>query len=108
MDSIKLWLINVGLKKMGPSLIRAALAFFVGIMAAHAGILATLGVVYDATAKTVTLHIDTLQTWLLGGGLGLITAALTAAQHHTTAAITGQPQDGEHQRAGDPPKGDIQ
>ena len=102
MDSIKLWLINVGLKQMGPSLIRAALAFVIGIVAAHQGLLSTFGVVYDASGKTLTLHIDTLQTWLLGGGLGLVTAALTAAQHHTQAAITGQPQDGSHQRASDP------
>lgn len=101
MDSIKLWMMNVGVKQMGPSLIRAGVAFGVGITAAHAGMLAQFGVVYDKAANTITLHIGTLQTWLLGGGLGLVTAFLTAAQHHTTAAITGQPQDGEHQRSTD-------
>lgn len=107
MDSVKLWLTNVALKKMGPSLIRAAVAWVVAMVAAHAGMLATFGVIYDQAAHTVTLHIDTLQAWLLGGGLGLVTAFLAAAQHHATATVTGQPQDGEHQRAGDPPKGDT-
>ena len=103
MDSFKLWLVNVGLKQMGPSLIRAAVAWAIALVAAHQGMLTTFGVVYDATAHTLTLHIDTLQGWLLGGGLGLVTAFLTAAQHHTTATITGAPQDGSHERATDAP-----
>lgn len=104
LDSIKLWLMNVGLKQMGPSLVRAALAWVVAMLAAHAGMLETFGLIYDKASQTVTLHLDTLQTWLIGGGLGLVTAFLTAAQHHTAAAVTGKPQDGSHERAEDPPK----
>jgi hypothetical protein len=102
MDAFKLWLVNVGLKKMGPSLIRAAVAWAVAVVAAHQGMLTTFGVIYDASAHTLTLHIDTLQGWMLGGGLGLITAFLTAAQHHTTAVVTGASQ----QRATDAPQGE--
>ena len=107
MDAFKLWLVNVGIKQMGPSLIRAAVAWAVAIVAAHQGMLTTFGVIYDASAHTLTLHIDTLQGWMLGGGLGLITAFLTAAQHHTTAVVTGAPQDGSHQRATDAPQGET-
>lgn len=106
MEAIKLWAINVGLKKMGPSLIRAALAWVIAMVAAHAGMLSTFGIIYDKAAQTITLHLDTLQTWLLGGGLGLLTAALTAAQHHTEATVKGQPQTGDHKRADDLPKGE--
>lgn len=104
MDSIKLWFINIGLKQMGPSLIRAAVAFVVATVAAHTGALAHFGVIYDKASNTLTLHINALQDWMLGGGLGLIAAFLTAAQHHTMATITGAPQDGTHQRAEDLPK----
>lgn len=104
MEALKLWLVNVGLQKMAPSLIRAALAWVLMMLAAHAGALSVFGVVYDKAAQTITLHLDTLQTYLIGGGLGLLTAALTAAQHHTVAAIEDKPQTGEHHRAEDPQK----
>lgn len=111
MDAFKAWLIQVGIKKMGPSLIRAALAWVVALIAAHSGMLETFGVVYDKVAHTVTLHIDTLESWLLGGGLGMITAAFAAAQHHTVASVKGEPQSGdpalEARRATDPPKEDA-
>lgn len=95
MDSLKLWFLNVALKQMGPSLIRAAIAWVIAMIMAHAGVLAIFGVVYDAATKTITLHLDTLQTWLLGGGLGILTAFLRAGQHHSMAALTGAPQTGE-------------
>jgi len=93
MDAIKLWLINVGIKKLGPSFIRAALAWVIALIAAHEGMLATFGIIYDKAANTVTLHIGTLEGWLLGAGLGVITAALTAAQHHTESVITKKPDE---------------
>lgn len=104
MDTIKLWLINVGVKQMGPSLIRAAVAWMVALVVAHQGALTGFGVVYDSSANTLTLHIGVLQEWLLGGGIGLVAAFLTAAQHHTIAAVTGTPQDGSHIRTTDQPK----
>ena len=102
MQSLKMWLINIGLKKMGPSLIRAALAWVLALVAANPGMLETFGIVYDKVAHTITLHVNTLEAWLLGAGLGTITALLAAAQHHTTATIAGKPQDGTHIRAEDP------
>lgn len=87
MGNLKAWLIEVGIKHMGPSLIRASIAWVVALMAANAGLLATFGIVYDKVANTVTLHVGTLETWLLGIGLGLITASLRAAQYHTGSAI---------------------
>ena len=92
MEAIKLWIINVGIKKLGPSFIRAALAWVIALVAAHQGILATFGIIYDKAANTLTLHLGTLEGWLLGAGLGVITAALAAAQHHTEAVITKKPE----------------
>lgn len=94
MDSIKSWVINVAIRKMGPSAIRAALAAFVAILVAHAGLLEKFGVVYDQATNTLMLHLSALQEWADVSGLGLIAAAFMAAQHHTVAAVTGAPQTG--------------
>lgn len=115
-DNLKTWLVEVGIKKMGPSLIKGAMGAGLAYLAAKQGLLAQFGVVYDAAAQTLTLHLDTLQGWILASGTGLIMASLTAAQHTTTAVITGKPLSGDVRetpaqpveggaRAGDPPKG---
>ena len=90
---MKDWLVNIGLQKLGPSAIRAALAAFIGIVLAHQGMLAKFGVVYDQASNTLSLHLSTLQEWCDVTGLGMIAAALMAIQHHTTAAVTGAPHN---------------
>lgn len=101
MDSLKTWFIEVAAKKMVPSLVRAVIAAGVGLLVAHAGVLASLGITYVAATQTITIHLGTLQDWLVMGGLGSITALLTALQHHTEATVTGKPQSGA------PPSGAI-
>src|SRR4051812_42839098 len=91
MENIKAWLIQVGIKKMGPSAIRAALAAFIGIVMAHAGMLEKFGIVYDQASNTLMLHLTALQQWADVTGLGLLAAAFMAAQHHAGAAVTGAP-----------------
>lgn len=97
MDNLKTWLVEVGIKKMGPSAIRAALAAFVGYLMAHANLLAQYGIVYDKATDTIFWHLTTLREWADISGLGLIAAAFMAAQHHTVAAVTGAPQTGADQ-----------
>jgi len=94
MDNLKIWLIEVALKKLGPSIIKTGLATLLGLLAAHQGMLSSLGITYDKTAGLITLNLGMLQTWLLAGGMGLVTALLTVVQHHTEAAVTGAPQTG--------------
>lgn len=95
MNSIKIWLLNVGLRQMGPSAIRAAIAALVGLLVAHSGMLEKLGIVYIAASEDIVIHLTTLKAWLGVTGIGLITALLTAAQHHTVAAVKGEPQSGD-------------
>lgn len=104
MDSLKEWIIEVGAKKLVPSLVKGAIAALVGLVLAHQGVLDAIGVSYDAPGRTIDINLDTLTIWLVTCGTGLMTALFTALQHHTEAAVTGQPQDGTHQRATDPPK----
>jgi hypothetical protein len=103
MSSLKEWFIEVAVKKLLPSLAKGAIAALVGIIAAHHGILDAIGVSYDAPGRTIDINLDTLTIWLVTIGTGLMTAAFTAIQHHTAAAVAGQPQDGSHARATDPP-----
>jgi len=105
MDGLKAWALNVGIKKLAPSLIRAALAWIVTLVAAHQGILSDLGITHDSIANTITLNLNQLQVWLGGAGvLGIIAAFSRGVQHHTEAAITKQPQDGTHIRESDVPQ----
>ncbi len=92
-ESLKTWAVEVLAKKMLPSLLKGALVFVLAYLAAHAGILAKIGV--SVVGNTIVLNLDTLQA--TGGALlmGLLTALLTAAQHHTVAAVTGAPQSGD-------------
>lgn len=95
MEKLKTYCVEVVLRKLGPSAIRAAIAGFIALLAAHQNMLTQFGIVYDDALKTVTLHLDSLTTWLSVGGLGLITAFLRAGQHHAEATITGKPQSGD-------------
>lgn len=101
MDSLKEWVIEVGVKKLMPSLVKGAIAALVGLFLAHKGVLDAIGVSYDATGRTIDINLDTLTIWLVTIGTGLITALFTALQHHTIAAVEGKPQDGTHQRSTD-------
>lgn len=101
MDSLKNWLIEVLLKKMGPSLIKGALAAGLGLLAAHQGVLNGLGITWDPSGHTIDIDLDALGAWALMAGSGSIMALFTGLQHHTVAAIADKPQDGSHERATD-------
>lgn len=90
MNTIQNWFIEVAAKKMVPSLIRAALAAGIGLLVAHAGLLAKVGINYDQTAQTITVHLGALQDWLMTAGLGLVTAILTMIQHHATQLVVSK------------------
>lgn len=112
MDKLKTWLIEVAVKKMGPSMVRAALGALVAGLIAHAEVLAKIGVVYDAATNTILIHLTTAGVWLGTIGFGTIVALLMGLQHHVEAAVTGEPHSGdpalEARRATDTPsKGDT-
>src|SRR5262245_41349917 len=52
MDNLKVWLVEVGVKKMGPSAIRGAILGLFGWLMTKEGLLASFGIVSDATAHT--------------------------------------------------------
>lgn len=128
MDALKTWLVEVALKKMGPSLVKGALAALVGYLAAHQGLLEAWGITsgtwplrwtngQQPSGHVILIELDTISGSALVVVTGLIMSLFTAAQHHTVAAVVGKPQSGDvregpevlvegGKRAEDPPKGE--
>lgn len=84
---LKTWIIDVLIKKFGPSFIRGAILGLAGFIAAKEGLLAHFGVVYDAASHIVTVNLDTLNIGLvalipaIGGGV------IKVLNHHADTAV---------------------
>ena len=80
-------------------------------MATHQGLLNSLGITWDAQGHVIQIDLDTLSAWAIAGGAGAIMALFTGIQHHTEAAVKGEPQSGdpklETRRIDDTPKGET-
>jgi len=94
-EKLKIYLIEVVIKKYGPSFIKGAIGAICTYILAHAGITDAIGLSYDPSDNTITLEISKFTAWAIAGGSGLLMAILTALQHHTEAAVTGAPQSGD-------------
>lgn len=103
MDSLKTWLVEVGYKKLAPSLIKGALAALVGLIAAHQGMLEVIGIVYDKVGNCLVIDLDKFANWMFVISSGGIEAIMTALQHHTVAAVKQAPQSGDLRQAPEQP-----
>lgn len=101
MDSFKTYLIEVVLKKFVPSAVKGVLAWGVGYMVAHAEMLQQMGVVYVPTTRDIVVHLEVFSPWAGAAIVGVLMGLFTLLQHHSTAKIKGQPQDGSHARSTD-------
>lgn len=75
MGSFKEWLLEVAVKKMGPSAVRGAILGVSGWLIAKQGLLSAYGVLSDSTAHTTTIYWDKLNMALvlaLPAGLGAV------------------------------------
>lgn len=90
MDSLKEWLLEVGIKKMGPSALRAGFLAVGGFIAAKAGMFSSFGVVYDKVNHLITIDLNQLNaaatTYLIGsaaaGG-----ALIKMLNHHADEVV---------------------
>ena len=116
MDKLKTWVVEVFIKKLGPSFLRSGIASLGVVLAAHAGLLTAMGITYDAVKHVISVDLNVLSDWLIFAGPGGLTAFLALVQHHTVAAVAGAPQSGDLRkdldkpmvdgnRSTDPPKG---
>lgn len=101
LEKLKIYFIEVILKKYGPSFIKGAVAWLFLYLGAHQGVLNSHGITWDPSGHTLDIDFDILagNVWtsvlaLMAGSGGLM-AALTALQHHSVAAATGEPQSGD-------------
>lgn len=105
MDSLKTWLVEVALKKLGPTAMAAGISALFALLAAHQGLLEQWGITFGTwplqwtgdppSGHVILIELDTVSTAALALMAALVTAAMAAAQHHTAAAVTGAPQSGD-------------
>ena len=95
MESAKGWLLDVLIKKAGPSAIRGALLGLGGWIAAKSGILGTFGVAYDSAHQIITLDLNTLNIALVALLPAVGAAAIKILNHHADTATTAilKPQE---------------
>lgn len=89
---MKTWLIEVAIKRMGPSAIRGAILAVSGFLVAKAGVLSGYGVNYDEATKTISVnlaHIESILTVLVASG-GL--AGLIKGMNYHAKEIVKKPQ----------------
>lgn len=79
---MKNYLLEVLLKKAGPSALRGAIGVVTVWLASNADLLKGLGFVYDDAAKTLTLNFGTLETWITTVGIFALTAGLVKVFNH--------------------------
>lgn len=108
MDSLKTYLIEVVLKKLGPTAAAAGISALFGLLAAHQGLLEAWGITFGTwplawttppSGHVIVIELDTISTGLLTLLAAGAAAFVAASQHHVTAAVTGAPQSGDLRQA---------
>jgi hypothetical protein len=87
----KLWVVDVLIKKLGPSALRGALLALTTFLIAHANILGSYGVIYDAATGTITLNLGKLSMALILGLPALIAAILKLTSHSASEVVLSTP-----------------
>ncbi len=87
MDSLKQWMVEVAVKKMGPSAIRGAIIGIFSWILAKQGALAAFGIVADQATHTVTIHLDQLSMVLIAGLPAALAAAIKMVNHHADEVV---------------------
>lgn len=82
MDKLKGWLINVAIKKFGPSAVRGAILGLGGWLAAKEGLLSAFGIVYDKTSHILTINLDSLSMLAVAGLPALGAGVIKVLNHH--------------------------
>lgn len=97
LEKLKVWFLQVAVKQLGPSAIRAAVLGAASWFIARQGILAGYGIVSDAAARTTTVYWDKVSDALIVGLPAIIAIVIKLTQHTTVAAVIGS------RIGGDPP-----
>jgi len=87
MDKLREWLLEVVVKKGGPSLIRGAILGIFAWLLAKQGALASFGIVADQATHTVTVHLDQLNMALVAGLPAVLAAVIKIFNHQASEII---------------------
>ena len=90
MEKLKEWVIEVAVKKLAGSAIRAAALGILGWLMVRNDLLVTWGIVSDAAAHTTTIYWDKLSGALIVGLPALIAIVIKLFQHTATSVVKGQ------------------
>jgi len=107
-QKLKIYLVEVVLKRVSPAAFAAFIASAGAFYAAHKELLEKWGVTYgnwpipgfDASGPVIIIELDTVNAALWALVSALATGVIIFGWHHTSAAVTGKPQSGG-QRATD-------
>jgi hypothetical protein len=92
---MKNWLIEVGLKTMGPSAVRGAILGIAGWLLAREGALSAFGIISDAAAHTTTIYWDKVSIALIAALPAIGAAVIKMTQHQGTQVIQNVTQPKE-------------
>lgn len=84
---MKGWIIEAAIKRFGPSAIRGGVLALVGLLAAYQGVLQTFGVFYDEAAKTITIHLGTLESALIVLAISSTAGLIKVLNHEGTKVL---------------------
>jgi len=87
MNSIKGWLIDVGIKKMGPSAIRGALLGLGGWVIAKHEMLVPFGISYDAATHIISINLDTANIALVALLPAIGASVIKLLNHHASEIV---------------------
>jgi hypothetical protein len=82
------WIIDILIKKGGPSFIRGAVLGIFGWILAKQGALATFGIIADQASHTITIHLDQLNMALIAGLPAIMAAIIKIVNHQASAVVT--------------------
>jgi len=105
MESIKDYLLSVGLKKYAPTVMLSVMGALGTLLVAHEGLLEPWGVNYIASwnaawlathpisGPILLIELDTTSTAAIAAVVGLITLWSRATEHHVVAPIVNPPKE---------------
>ena len=94
MDTLKAWLVQIGIKRLGPSAIRGAILGLSGWLMAKGGMLESFGIISDAAAHTTTIYWDKMNDGLILLLPAIMAAVIKLMNHHVVATVTHTSQTG--------------
>lgn len=87
MDKLKGWLINVVIKKFGPSAVRGAILGLTGFLAARHELLAPLGIVYTQTTNILTIDFNIMSIWAVAALPAIGAGIIKILNHQSNEAV---------------------